>query len=96
MEQFKNSIGVILTAVSGVVNVGNIIVWLNENKIFFSISGTILITVLTAIWWLFKIINDNRKSDIELEIRKIELEERKIKCEENRIELEIKKQSKSE
>lgn len=63
-----------------------------KTKYFFSVSGTILITLVTIIWWLFKIRNDNRKSDIELEIKRIELEERKIACDELRIELEIKKQ----
>ena len=91
-EMLLNIGGWILTSIAGVINIGNVVSWISYNKIFFNISGAILITIVTLIWWILKIISDNRKSKIELEIKKFELEERKITCEELRIEVEIKKQ----
>lgn len=93
MKYFESLFTIIITSVAGVVNVGNVITWLTDNKIFFNIAGASLITIFTLIWWLFKIRNDNRKSAIEMEIKRIELEERKISCDERKIELEISKQS---
>lgn len=92
-EFYSKLIGIILTSASGVINLTNIATWLTENKIFFNIAGASLITILTLVWWLFKIRNDNRKSAIEMDIKRIELEERKISCDERKIELEISKQS---
>lgn len=91
-EYFQNLLGIILTSVSGVGNLANIVSFINENKIIFNMFFLTLISIATLIYWIFRIVGKYKKDKIDIAIKTLEFEDRKLSCEERRLELEIKKQ----
>lgn len=91
-EHLLNIGGYLLTIISSVGNLANIVAWLNENKIIFNIGFLFLISFATLIYWIIRGYGKYRKDKLDCEIKQIELLNKQIEVEERKLEHEIKKQ----
>lgn len=70
MEKLFNFVG---NAFTLFIIPANIIEWCSMNKVVFNVLFLIIISILTAIYWLMRIINNYNKSKLERQKQNIEI-----------------------